>query len=485
MSQDCVLLIKDEANIALTGLDAATRRKLVQAVEYFQPWARYSPQFRLGRWNGKISFCDVGGRTYLNLLDKLLPIVQEAGYLISIDDRRLKHDFKFDLVDENSYNHVVWPEGHVKAGEPITLREHQVEAINIYLNNLQSVGKISTGSGKTLISAILAHKTEVYGRTITIVPSKDLVVQTERDFKLLGLDVGVYFGDRKEPGHQHIICTWQSIEALDKKSKKYDLELDIDDFTQGINTFIVDEAHGSKAQALQKHLTSTFAGVPIRWGMTGTIPPEEYDKISLICAIGPTVNNITAKDLQDKGILSNLHITVAQIQDYDYMFTNYASELKYLVTDLERLKYIAKYIQPHADSGNTLILVDRIETGEILKELLPGSVFINGSVKSDDRKDEYKSFQTTDNNIIIATYGVAAVGIDIPRIFNLFMLESGKSFIKVIQSIGRGIRKAEDKDFVNIFDLCSALKYSKRHLTERKKFYKQEQYPFKVVKLTP
>jgi superfamily II DNA or RNA helicase len=110
-------------------------------------------------------------------------------------------------------------------------------------------------------------------------------------------------------------------------------------------------------------------------------------------------------------------------------------------------------------------------------------VFISGAVKLDERKEEYDEIKTSDNKIIVATYGVAAVGINIPRIFNLVLVEPGKSFVRVIQSIGRGIRKAEDKDFVQIWDLTSTCKYAKRHLTERKKFYKEAKYPFTITKV--
>jgi superfamily II DNA or RNA helicase len=63
------------------------------------------------------------------------------------------------------------------------------------------------------------------------------------------------------------------------------------------------------------------------------------------------------------------------------------------------------------------------------------------------------------------------------------MIEPGKSFVRVIQSIGRGIRKAEDKDYVAVYDITSDLKYSKRHLTKRKAFYGEKEFPYKVTKL--
>jgi superfamily II DNA or RNA helicase len=133
-------------------------------------------------------------------------------------------------------------------------------------------------------------------------------------------------------------------------------------------------------------------------------------------------------------------------------------------------------------TGNTLVLINRIDTGKQLIERLPEAVFVSGGMKLDDRKEEYDEIKTADGKIIVATYGVAAVGINIPRIFNLVLLEPGKSFVRVIQSIGRGIRKAEDKDFVQIWDITSTCKYAKRHLTERKKFYKDAKYPFTINK---
>ena len=100
-----------------------------------------------------------------------------------------------------------------------------------------------------------------------------------------------------------------------------------------------------------------------------------------------------------------------------------------------------------------------------------------------DRKEEYDDVATSTNKIIVATYGVASTGINIPRIFNLVLLEPGKSFVRVIQSIGRGIRKAEDKDFVQIWDITSSCRFAKRHLTARKAFYKEANYPFAIEKL--
>ena len=147
------------------------------------------------------------------------------------------------------------------------------------------------------------------------------------------------------------------------------------------------------------------------------------------------------------------------------------------------MTYLSNMINDISKTGNTLVLVNRIDSGKFIVEQLPDAVFVSGEVKTKDRKEEYDEIKTSTNKIIVATYGVAAVGINIPRIFNLVLLEPGKSFVRVIQSIGRGIRKADDKDFVQIWDITAASKYAKRHLTERKRYYKDAKYPFTIQKV--
>lgn len=479
------LIIQDEVNIKFENVDVVCRRKMQQALEFVLPYARHTPAFKLGRWDGKMSFCDIGGRSYLNLLDKLLPIVQGHGYEIEIDDRRDEHNFEFTEVTENSYAHILWPKGHTRAGQPITLMEHQVEVLNSYLNNITGINIAPTGAGKTIITAILSEKIQPYGRSIVIVPTKDLVTQTEEDYINLGLDVGVFFGDRKEYEKTHTICTWQSLESLSKKSKEIDLEIDINAFFEGVVCVIVDEVHKAKADVLRKLLSSYLANTPIRWGLTGTMPEEEADKLAVIACIGPMLGKINTKELQDLGLLAQLHIEVWQLKDLGASaFGDYQSELKWLTTSPPRIKFLAESVEVMSENGNTLVLVDRVQTGEMLQSLIPGSIFVSGAMKSKDRKAEYNEMKEIDGKVIIATYGVASTGINIVRIFNLVLFESGKSFTRVIQSIGRGIRVAPDKDFVNVYDVCSDSKYSKAHLTKRKKFYKEAEYPFTIKKVS-
>lgn len=335
----------------------------------------------------------------------------------------------------------------------------------------------------TITTATLSHISEKLGRSIIIVPNKSLVEQTEEDFINCGLDVGVYYGDRKDLYKTHTICTWQSLNILDKKSKNQEHDiLTLSEFLDNVSTVIVDEVHMAKAEILKNLLTQNLCNAPIRWGLTGTVPKLPFEYESIFASIGPVIGGIKAKELQEIGVLSGCHVNIVQMLDIQ-SFRSYADELKYLVTDTERMRYISEMIKNIAQSGNTLILVNRIDSGKFITNYIENSVFISGDVKTKDRKKEYDEVKTSNESIIVATYGVAAVGINIPRIFNLVLLEPGKSFTRVIQSIGRGVRKAKDKDFVQIWDLTSTCKYAKRHLTERKKFYKDAEYPFTIQKV--
>ena len=175
-------------------------------------------------------------------------------------------------------------------------------------------------------------------------------------------------------------------------------------------------------------------------------------------------------------------MNILQLKDWgDY--GSYQSEMKYLTGDIARLEQVGKIFTQIAEDGNVLLLVNYVKTGKLLEEMIPNSVFLSGNDKVDKRKEEYARAHSENNIVIIATYGIAAVGLNIPRIFNLGLFEPGKSFVRVIQSIGRGLRLATDKDHVEIWDITSTCKYSKRHLTQRKKFYKDVQYPFTITKL--
>lgn len=281
-------------------------------------------------------------------------------------------------------------------------------------------------------------------------------------------------------------------QIIEKPSTVYNLHIE-KDHNYIANGAVVANCHMAKADVLKKILTQNLSNAPIRWGLTGTIPKQDFEYQALRASIGDVVHRVAAHELQAKGVLSNCHVNIIQTAEWKE-FRSYAEELKYLVTDEKRMTYVSEILKTISESGNTLVLVDRIECGRFLQEKLNQLLglqdsenpvaFISGEMKTKARKEEYDEVKTSNNKIMIATYGVAAVGINIPRIFNLVLIEPGKSFVRVIQSIGRGIRRADDKDHVEIYDITAATKYAKRHLTERKRYYKEAKYEFTVKKVS-
>lgn len=485
MSKKCILEINDFVNMKMIGLDPNTRRKCVDKLKFFVPYARNVPSFKMGRWDGKVSFCTVGGGTYINLLPDLFETIVKSGYEIEVNDNRpfQPEDLKFDPIDEEYFSDILWPDGTENEGEPIILMDHQVEAINALLENSNGILNAATGSGKTIITAALSKKVENYGRSIIIVPNKSLVNQTEKTYKMLGLDVGVFYGDRKELNKTHTVCTWQSLDRVHKKSKSQLTDLEIDEFLNGVVCFINDECHGATGKSLVDLHSQAFKNIPLRWGLTGTVPKDKHLYTSLRATIGEVVHTIKAKKLQDINVLSNCDITINQFR-VDIDFKDYFKEKEFKKNNKDILSELSELIKEDALVGNTLVLVENIDTGIELERLVNNSIFLSGSNKTKERESYYNALSSRNNCVIIATYGIASVGIDINRLFNVILYDPGKSFTRVIQSIGRGLRIAKDKNYVRIRDVCFNTKYSSRHLSERKKFYKESEYPFNIIKKT-
>jgi superfamily II DNA or RNA helicase len=364
--------------------------------------------------------------------------------------------------------------------------------VNEMISHGGGVGVAGTGAGKTMMCAALAQSYEKVGcKTITIVPDKNLVAQTREEFIGFGLDTGEYSGDCKDIKHPHVVSTWQALQ----NNKK---------IIQEFNLVIVDECHGIKGQVLQEILNKYGKSIIYRFGVTGTLPKGAADQLAVLVTVGPKRFEITAAELIRQGWLAKLDIDVEQVEvnleeEYkafqnanpgnqktykkfkDEFFPDYSAEKSYLEQNKTRLEWIAdKIIQKSEEKkGNVFCLVNSIKFGKKLQKMIPGSKFVYGQDKIKARREVYDLFKENDNLIVIATIHVASTGLNIKRIFNMMFIDVGKSFIRVIQTIGRGLRKAPDKDSVLVTDICSDLKYGKRHATQRIKIYKEAEYPYK------
>lgn len=246
----CKIVIQDEVNCKCIGLDLDTRKALVKKFKYEDPSARFRPSYRLGRWDGAISFFGIGGTTYMYLLPQILEYLESRNYYIEVEDLRDSPMLEFEKITDNFWEGRTWPKGHIAEGQPIMLREYQVDIVNKFLENPQCLQEIATSAGKSICTATMAKICEKYGRTILIVPNKSLVEQTEEDYVNCGLDVGVYYGDRKDLNKTHTICTWQSLSILDKKSADPDAVLTLAEFLEGVCAVIVDECFSENNKVL-------------------------------------------------------------------------------------------------------------------------------------------------------------------------------------------------------------------------------------------
>lgn len=454
----------------------------------------FHPKFKLGQWDGKIRYFGKDGKTYLFLIEEILPQLKRFGYNVQIEDVREIEAYQPEFITPTIFEHILHPD----TGEPIILRDYQVNGVNSLIETGYGVCLASTGSGKTYCCAALTKAYDTIGvKSITIVPNQTLIRQTKRDYVNCGLDTGEYSGHTKTLHHRHIVSTWQALQKNPTIMTTFDM-------------VIVDECHGLRGNSLQKIICEYAAKIPYRFGFTGTLPKDPSEKMLVRIAVGPTRYEIHAHELIDRGVLSSINIDVIQLEEdlhkeynswceeecigkpptYEIFkreyFGDYAAEKSYVHRKPSRNQWIASKLQQLVDkSGNVLCLVDSIAVGRKIAELIPNAVFVNGQdVKSPKKRQEvYDLFKVRDDLIVIATVHIAGTGLNINRIFNLVTVDIGKSFIRVIQGIGRGLRKAEDKQHVVYTDICSDLKYGKTHLTDRLKYYKEAKYKHKTHKI--
>lgn len=493
------ITLLDETNCIVGGLEPTHFKHFYESYGLKAKNHFFHPKFKLGVWDGKIRFFKQGGQTFIFLLDEIVPVIDKLGYEIDIVDKRVKQNFITPpLIDEKYFYHIIDPE----SDEPYVLRDYQVSAANAMIGTGSGIVIAGTGSGKTLLNAVLVDS---YGKmnypSITIVPSQDLIDQTIDQFDILDLDVGEYSGTKKDIDHMHVVSTWQSLQNNPIILKQF-------------KVFVVDECHGVRSDVLKKILTEYATHISHRFGLTGTLPQESADAMSVKVSVGKVLFEIPASKLIEEGHLSNLDIDVIQIdenleEEYDNFleenkeeftrnpkkkptyrqfkdehYSEYPAEKAALQVGqkhIGRTNWIVKHLMSLRDEkkGNVFCLVDGVSYGKKLAKLIPGAIFVYGKDKKTVRKEIYSLFKDNDNLIVIASIGIASTGLNIKRIFNLVYIDVGKSFIRVIQTIGRGLRKAKDKDYVKVTDISSDLKYGRKHLTQRLKFYNEARYPFK------
>ncbi len=472
----CIIQVLDEVNCRLVGLDDHTLKLAIDVLTFAVKNSHYMEKVRAKRWNGKIALLKKTGTTYRHLLDKILPIIIRGDYKIVIDDKRPDYSINVPEIQNNLF------EGFEYKRFKGIMEEHQVEAINTITSNGGGLILVPTGGGKTLITAGLSQLYYRFGKVLIIVPRTDLAIETRDTIRAMGMpDCGAYFGELHEPEYVTVV-TWQSL------AERPELFADV-------ATVIVDEVHGVRADVLFKLLVGPGKNAQVRIGMTGTMPTDDLSKYNIVGAIGQVIYQKKARELQAKGFLASCHIFILKYLDQcrdtyqkvKHLHQYYTDEGQWQYSNENRMAHLADTIREMATNadvgGNTLVLLRYREYGARLHALLPEAIYLNGDDKAAYRHRIYQEINKKNNAILICTYGIASTGIDVARIFNLVLIEPGKEAIPIVQSIGRGLRKADDKDAVQVFHIASDAKFSVRHVKEVQRIYKDQDYPYEIIEV--
>lgn len=486
MKKVAVIKILDEINVAVIGLTPKEYEHFYDKFGIYDKGYIFKPNYNMGRWDGKIRLFTKAGKTSIHFMAEIIPDLRAMGYKITVKDNRNPITFDVPPITHDTF----------KENCNIVLANHQVDSVNNLIENRGGIAIIGTGGGKSYICGALISQLYTYmkARCLVIVPTADLVIQTAAEIELFGVDVGMYGAGKKQLNKKHLVSTWQSLQNNQKILGMFD-------------AIIVDEAHGAKSNVLKGMLGEYGSNAMFISGVTGTLPKHEAELRQVNYVLGYTVIKVEGKALIDLNWLAKLNLTAIELKedfkpiyeewkvtcdDPDIVkattykkfkanyFPDYAAEKAWIKTNKKRNNFLSGFINDVTNSsGNSFVLVNGVDFGKRLAKQIPGAIYVQGTDDSDVRKKIYDLFSTNNNIVVIATFSLASTGLNIKRIFNLFLLDANKSFIQVIQSIGRGLRKADDKNSVNVWDIHSDTKYSKRHSNERKKYYKEQKYTFK------
>lgn len=485
-----VIKLLDEVNTVILGLDENILKYFWEKFGIFVKGHFFHPKVKLGIWDGKIRFFSKTGSTYIQLLPEIVEDLKKFGYKLELIDNR--KGFVIDIPKIDKAYLSAYPDT-LDPTKPLTLGDHQVEAVNTVTENNFGIIVGGTGSGKSIIAACLCklYKEHSKYRCLIIVPTTDLVTQTRADIAMYGNDTGIYSGDEKDVNHDHVVSTWQALQ----NNKQ---------LTAMFNVIIIDECHGVKASVIKDILNNYAINAPVKIGLTGTLPEDPCELMNVRISLGNVLYRIPAHELIASGWLAILKLKIVQLQEdfkaqwqrfqmenpdeakkltyikfKDGYFPEYKAEMAYLKANVRRNEFISNLIQQAKETrGNCLVLVNGVAYGKKLAAMIPNAYFIYGKDEKEVRQEIYKLFAENNDVVLVTSYQIGSTGLNIRRIFNMFLIDSEKNFIRVIQSIGRGLRKASDKDTVYLYDIASDLKYSKKHCTERKGHYNKEKYEF-------
>ena len=450
------------------------------------PGAKFSPAYKNKYWDGKIRlFNTQKGEIYIGLLDRIVQFCKDHGYTYEFIESKY-YGLPFEV------NEMISKEGvkdYMTAISKYKPRDYQIEGVYDALRHNRRLLLSPTASGKSLmIYSIVRYFVEQRKNTLIVVPTTSLVEQMYKDFSDYGWDVGsychkIYAGKERETESQVIITTWQSIYKLPRK------------YFERFDVVVGDEAHQFKSKSLVSIMTK-LGDAKYRFGFTGTLDGSETHKWVLEGLFGPSYKIIKTDELMKQGHLATLDINVLLLKHPPTKFNTFEEEIQYIINHSRRNKFIRNLALDL--KGNTLILFARVEGhGEPLYELINNNnvienrrvFFIHGGVDTEDREKVREITETENNAIIVASYGTFSTGINIKNLHNVIFASPSKSRIRNLQSIGRVLRKGDQKTRATLYDIADDISYKSHrnytlnHLIERIKVYYEEKFNYDIVNI--
>ena len=449
------------------------------------PGAKFMPQYRNKYWDGKIRLFNVkNGEIYVGLLDKIQKFCEDHEYTYEFLDNKF-FGTPFEVNENISFEGV---KDYMTSISKYAPREYQVEGVYDALKHNRRLLISPTASGKSLmIYSIVRYYVERQQNTLIVVPTTSLVEQMYKDFADYGWDVGsfchkIYAGKERETDSQVIITTWQSIYKLPRK------------YFERFSVVIGDEAHQFKSKSLISIMTKLHKAKH-RFGFTGTLDGTQTHKWVLEGLFGPSYKIIKTDELMKKGHVAKLDINVLLLKHKPQKFEVFEDEVQYIINHEQRNKFIRNLALDL--KGNTLILYARVEGhGRVLYDMINNNVleqrevfFVHGGVAAEDRERVREITETQNNAIIIASYGTFSTGINIKNLHNVIFASPSKSRIRNLQSIGRVLRKGNNKTKATLYDIADDISYKSRrnytlnHLVERIKIYNEENFNYDIISI--
>ena len=429
------------------------------------PGAKFMPSYKNKWWDGKVYLFSIKThKIYIGLLPYVDEFCRERG-------------FEFEGVTD-----ILGTKTREKVSQswladlklPFEPRDYQIDALNETIQYGRQLLLSPTASGKSLIIYLLARYYDK--KTIIIVPTTSLVEQMAKDFEEYGYDKDVckiYSGQPVFPA-DITISTWQSFAKAPKE------------VLQGFDVVVGDEAHLFKANVL-KGILEKMKTTAIRIGTTGTLDGSEVHRLQLEGLFGPVKKVITTKELMDEGTIANLNIDCVILRHTKMKKMTYQEEMDYLVSSDSRNEFICNLV--YSLKGNTLVLFQYVEKhgtvlhGKMFKRLEDKLHYVYGGTEVTDREEVRELVEKANDNVILASYGTFSTGVNIKKIDNVVFASPSKSRIRNLQSIGRGLRKADGKTSMKLFDISDDLQcnnHTLNHLKERINIYNEENFTYEI-----